>query len=137
MTYLIGWGRDDSQPTGQHEVAVDTVDELDVVLDRIERAGVPQVVDITPAGDDHDISYGLQIGLGADRSFALYNGLPGSGIGFDPQLPPPQASIVFDSGGEPTDYPPDQLRLTSAQVRQVAREYVHTGLRPTCISWAR
>jgi hypothetical protein len=137
MTYLIGWGRDDSQPTGQHETAINTVDELDAVLDRIEQAGIPQLVDISPADDEHDVPYGLQIGIGpVERSFAVYIGDPAGGAGYDPQLPPAATSIRFDSGGEPTDYSPDQLRLTPDQVRQVAREYVHTGHRPSSISWA-
>jgi hypothetical protein len=137
MTYLIGWGRDDSQPTGQHEAAVSGPGELDAVLDHIEQAGIPQLVDISPVDDEHDVPYGLQIGVGTvDRSFAVYIGEPAGGAGYDPYLPPAPDSIRFDVGGEPTDYNPDQLRLTAAQVRQAAREYVSTGRRPTSISWA-
>jgi Immunity protein Imm1 len=137
MSYLVGWGRDDAQPGGQYEVVVNDTDELDLVLDRIAQAGVPQMVDIVPSDDAHPIPYGLQIGLGTnDRSFAVYFGEPAGGVGYDPDLPPAPASIRFDYGGEPTDYDPDQLRLTPEQVRQAAREYVATGQRPTNISWA-
>jgi Immunity protein Imm1 len=136
MTYLVGWGRDDTQPSGQHETVVHDADELDAVLDRIERAGIPQLVDISPSDDAHAIPYGLQIGVGTtDRSFAIYIGQPAGGVGYDPDLPPAPGSICFDAGGEPTDYPPGKLRLTPHQVRQAAREYVATGQRPTNLSW--
>jgi hypothetical protein len=71
MRYVDGWGRDDTQPSGQPEPVVTGADELDVVLDRIQRAGIPRMVDISPVDDDHDVPYGLQIGVGTtDRSFA-------------------------------------------------------------------
>lgn len=136
MTYLIGWGRDDSQPTGQNEVAITTPEELDSVLDEIEATGRPYLVDITPADDDHDVPYGLQIGVGpTPRSFAIYIGEPAGGIGYDLHLPAIDTSIVFDAGGEPTPYDPQRLRLTPDQARTAAREYVRTRQRPTYINW--
>jgi hypothetical protein len=119
-----------------NETVVNDTDELDAVLDRIARAGIPQLVDISPLDDTHSVPYGLQIGVGtADRSFAIYIGQPAGGVGYDPDLSPPPASTRFDAGGEPTDYHPEQLRLTPEQVRQAAREYVATGQRPTNVSW--
>jgi hypothetical protein len=124
-SYVIGWGRDDTQPTRPREVPVTSVAELDAVLDEIEAAGTAYLVDISPADDDHEVPYGLQIGIGPiERSFAVYIGEPAGGLGDDPELPECHSSITFDHGGEPTEYGPDQLRLTPAQVRQLAA--------PTC-----
>jgi hypothetical protein len=94
------------------------------------------MVDISPADDEHEVPYGLQIGIGpAERSFAVYVGEPAGGLGYDRDLPEWASIIVFDYGGEPTEYGPDMLRLTPAQGRHLAREYVHTGRRPTTVAW--
>jgi len=136
VSYLVEWGRDDTQPTGTHQLTVNTVEELDTVLDYIEQAGVAQIVDISPADDHQDVPYGLQIGIGPiTRSFAVYIGHPAGALGYDPHLPPTHASIIFDYGGEPTPYDPNWLRLTPTQARQLAREYVRTGRRPTSVAW--
>ncbi len=129
-------GRDDTRPTGTHRVTVNTVEELDTVLDRVEQAAVAHVVDISPADDDHQVPYGLQIGVGPiPRSFAVYIGHPAGALGYDPHLPPASAGIIFDYAGEPTPYDPNWLRLTPAQARQLAREYVRNGQRPTTVAW--
>ena len=62
-------------------------------------------------------------------------GHPAGALGYDPHLPPTHASIIFDYGGEPTPYDPNWLRLTPTQARQLAREYVRTGRRPTTVAW--
>jgi hypothetical protein len=36
------------------------------------------------------VPYGLQIGVGVDRSFAVYIGEPAGGAGYDPDLPQPR-----------------------------------------------
>jgi Immunity protein Imm1 len=136
--YVVGWGRDDTQPTGQGQVPVGSVAELDAVLDEIEATGIVYVVDICPDDDDREGPYGLQIGVGPiERSFAVYIGEPAGGLGCNPDLPEWHSSITFDYGGEPTEYGPDRLRLTAAQVRQLARTYVRTGEQPTTVAWLR
>lgn len=136
MRYVVGWGRDDTQHSGQPEVVVAGADELDAVLDRIQRAGIPQMVDISPADDDHDVPYGLQIGVGTtDHSFALYIGQPTGGVGYDPSLPPAPRQhplrLRWRAHRLPTGPPAADPRRGAASGPGVR----HHRQRPTNISW--
>lgn len=132
VTYRMGWGRGN-----RCEVA--TADALDAVLDRVETQrspdGVPFKVDIVR--DDPDgFPVGLQLGIGHnDRSFVLYIGDPASGYAYEAALELWPDDLVFDYGGQPTEYLPEETRVTPAMAREVARVYVRTGERPTCVTW--
>lgn len=58
-----------------------------------------------------------------------------SGYAVDPDLEPVAGEIGFDYGGQWTGYAPTKTRLTPTQVRQLARDYVETGKRPTGTEW--
>ncbi|MGA8115901.1 MAG: Imm1 family immunity protein [Actinocatenispora sp.] len=136
-TFTVAWGRDDTQPDGQHSVQVSTVAELDDVLDRIEATGAAFAVDIYRTDDPHEIPYGLQLGVGHQhRPFLLYAGdAPAGGLGVDTAVEEWPEDIEFDTGGEPTGYGPDRTRVTAEQARHAAGEYVTTGRRPTTGTW--
>lgn len=136
MKYLLGWGRPGQGPGGSYDIAVSSPADLDTALDAIATTGTPMLVNIIDAWDGHDIPYGLQIGIGTgERSCARYTGKPADGLGYDPAVAPPRDPITFDLGGEPVTVEPERLRLSMAQAREAARQYVATGGRPTCIAW--
>jgi hypothetical protein len=122
---------------------VQTVEELDTVLDRIERQrgtdGLPFVVDITDDREFVGFPVGLHMSIGGQhRAKVFWNGTPagGSGIGVEPGVSPWDGEpIAFDYGGMPTEETPDTLRVTPKAARQAAREFIETGQRPTCLTW--
>lgn len=129
MTWIIEWGRD-PQTSRVHTTTVAGPDDLAVVLDDIEAVGVPTAVSIYRDDDDN----GLQIGLGhPTHAWALIIE-PRGGYASEPDVPEPNTSVEYDYNGEPTTYR-RQLRITPATARQLAREYVATGRRPTAVSW--
>ncbi|GIL32038.1 Imm1 family immunity protein [Actinocatenispora comari] len=137
MTYTVSWGADDDHPSGQHVVEVATPGDLDDALNALDASGQLFVVDIYRSDDEHDIPFGLQLGIGhPERSFVIYLGdQPAAGLAVDRSLPEWPEDITFDYGGEPTDYHPNQTRVTSRQARDAAREYMQTGKRPTHLHW--
>ncbi|GIJ51378.1 hypothetical protein Val02_82640 [Virgisporangium aliadipatigenens] len=139
MSYIVTWGRDNRR-------TVSTVQELDAALDEATDSGTPRVVGIYPpehfAGDaspwDEPAPPALQIGAGhPDRAFVLWLAADG-GIGVDDDLPPwPQgvADIAFDYAGDPVFAGADRARVGPSSAREAAREFVETGVRPTCVRW--
>jgi hypothetical protein len=142
MRFVVGWGRDDDLPDGQQRVPVNSVEELDHALDRLERErgvdGAPYLVELTDedSGDDF-ITHHLQLSVGhSDRAALHFIGEPAGGIGYEPGLPPwTGGTVTFDENGEPTEYGADRLRATPAVAREAAREYLRTGRSPTGVSW--
>lgn len=136
MTHIVAWGLDETLPERQPRVPASTIVELDEVLDRIAAAPEPTAVDIIPA----DIPPGerrlLQIGLGhPQRSFVFYLGAPAGGYARESGVPEWDEEIVFDHGGEPTEYLPEWTRVTPMAAREAAREYLRTGTRLTLLGW--
>lgn len=131
-TYIIGWGEDDQDPSGQHTLRVTTVDEVDAALDRIAARGRTYLVDVyrdIPAQSSP--AYGFQIVWGhPERAAMTWLGEhPGRAV--DPSLPPWPEPIGYDHG----EAQPARTRVTPAQVRAALREYLRTGQRPTTITW--
>ena len=134
-TYLVHWGRDQDR-------TVSTAEELDSVLDQVERqrgdAGAPFMVDIVDTGADPELAIGLQIGVGhTERGFVFYTGQIAAECGYaiDRHLEPAVDEIGFDYGGQWTGYAPTKTRLTPTRVRELARAYVETGERPRGVEW--
>ena len=122
---------------GRPARAVTTVEELDVLLESIERAGRPVLVDLfDPERDD---PWGdrvlIQIGVGhPDRSFVMFDADAAWGV--EPGTPPASDPIWFDYGGTPTEFGPTRTRVSPAVAREAAREFVaRDGGRPTCVEW--
>ncbi|MFC6022805.1 Imm1 family immunity protein [Plantactinospora solaniradicis] len=133
--YIVTWGLDE-QADDTYRVIVGNVDELDRVLDTIERTSdddnAAYVVTIL-AEDDPDAHRAIQIGVGrSDRGFLLYLGEDG-GYGYEPGLSPWPETVVFDYNGEATEYKPARTRITPAVVRAAARGYL-TATRPQTIA---
>jgi hypothetical protein len=142
MRFMVGWGRDDDLPDGQPRVPVQSVEELDAVLDRLEHErgvdGAPYLVEVTDLDSgDGFITYHLQLSTGhAERATLHFIGEPAGGIGYEPGLPPWTGGVVaFDENGELAELGADRLRVTAAVAREAAREYLRTGQRPTCVEW--
>ncbi len=140
MRFVIGWGRDDDLPDGQPRVPVANVEELDRVLDRLEHErgvdGASYLVEIADEDSgDGFITYHLQIGLGhPERASLHFIGEPAGGIGYEPGLAPwTGGTVTFDENGEPAEYGPDQMRVSPKVAREAAREWVRTGVRPSCV----
>jgi len=144
MRFVVGWGRDDDLPNGQPRVAMQTVQELDLLLDLLERErgvdGAPFVVEIADEDSgDGFVTYHLQITVGYQgRAAVHYVGVPAGGVGVESGLAVwTGGEVTFDENGEPTTFGADQLRVTPEVARGAAREYVRTGLRPTNVWWER
>jgi immunity protein Imm1 of predicted polymorphic toxin system len=125
-TYVIEWGRD-PKARGCHRQQITEVDELQRVLDDIHAASTPTVISLY-AADDPD-GPGLQIGLGhPTHAFALPIEAGGD-YATDPAVPTLSDDVVYDYNGEPTEYEPDELRITPQHAMQLAHLYV-AGARP-------
>jgi len=142
MGFVVGWGRDDDLPDGQPRVSVNSVEDLDRLLDRLEHErgvdGAPYLVEIADEDNgDGFITYHLQISVGHPERAALhFIGEPAGGIGHEPGLATwTGGAVTFDENGEPTEYGADRLLATPATAREAAREYVQTRTRPRCVEW--
>lgn len=136
--YHLEWGGWDDAGSA----AVSTVEELDAVLDQVaaSRDADGYSYKVGVFADDAAVGplpIGLEITLGhPERASVLYIGPDGTGIGYHPDTPAWDGEPVwFNASGVPTDYGPDRLRLTPAQARHAAREFVRTGHRPTTVCW--
>jgi hypothetical protein len=133
MSYAVKWGREPRR-------LIHGVEELDDVIDSLATARgdaqAPYVLSVfLPTPDEDDDYAGVQIAVGApERSFVFYNG-PGGGYGFDPALEEWAEDIVFDLGGQATEYHPAETRVTPAAALAAARQFVGTGRRPTGLQW--
>jgi hypothetical protein len=123
-------------------VPVRTVEELDRLLDELDTErgvdGAPYIVEVADeASGDGFITYHLQLTVGhPDRAALFFVGEPAGGIGYQPELGPwTGGTVVFDYGGEPTEYGADRLRVTPVVAREAARQYLRTGRRPTRVEW--
>ena len=122
---------------GCYERQVTTGDELDQFLNRIERDHRQSAPVVVTLYRPDEASEGLQIGIGhPDRGFAFMIE-SGGGYAYQPDLPEVSLPVDFDYNGQLTSYRPDQLRITPAQARTAAGEYLSTGQRPTSLLWDR
>lgn len=137
---IAEWAADHGDAPREHQrVTVNTEAELDAVLDRVLRRGVPQMVDVYPE-DDVDApawqTVGLQVGLGHDsRGFVWFSNGTNAAFGYEDDLEGWADSITFDHGGVPTSYSPERTRVRPATARKAAHEFLRTGKRPTCVAW--
>lgn len=132
--YVLGWGENDQDPSGQHTLWVTSAAEVDPALGRISAGGGVYQVDVyeeVPRDDDAIPPYGFQIVWGHPERAAMTWLGDDAGDAVDPSLPPWTEPIDYDFG----EALPDRTRLTPTQVRAAVREYVHTGQRPTTINW--
>jgi hypothetical protein len=127
---------------GRREKFVETISELDFVLDQIERErsdnGLPFMVDVTSTEANYQgFPVGLHMSVGHPvRARVDWAGPPKPSTAVDPGVPPWEGeAIAFDYGGLPTEEDTESLRVTPETARQAAREYVTTGQRPTCVGW--
>jgi hypothetical protein len=127
----VQWGR-------QPATTVSTIEQLDAVLDAIEQAGRPFMVDLFDP--DHDDPWGervlIQIGVGhQERSFVMFDA--DSVWATETGTPLGSEAIWFDYGGTPTGYQPRHTRVRPATARRAAHEFlVSGGQRPTCVEWS-
>ena len=139
MNFDVEWSEHDL-------VQITTVEELDAIIDEVKTESVenslPIVMTVTRSDvvDDSEfpVPYGVCVSIGhPERSYALYIGLPQGGVAVEPDLDPWPKPLLFDFGGEETEYPPTSTRLRSETATRIVREYVATGLRPTGVEWER
>lgn len=135
MTYRVAWGG------GLGGVTVDTVAELDTILDTIS---------VTPQGDPYNVSIVAQdvpststippmveICVGhPQRSYVYHVGAEGdSAWGYEPDLEP-RAGFHVNYAGVVSEAWPERVRVTPTTARQAAREFVtHHAQRPDCLLW--
>lgn len=136
--YTVQWGGWDDLG----EVQITTAEELDTLLDQVatrrDEDGLGYKVGIfAEVARSRPLPFGMEITLGhPDRAWLFYSGPEGTGLGFDPDLPPWDGEPVwFNTGGDASDFGADRLLLTPELARQAIREYVQTGQRPTCVQW--
>jgi hypothetical protein len=138
VSYTVSWdGPSAEEPERGNEVAVPTIQDLDLLLERVHTQAtaenLPYAVQIHKPGQHGAI----MIGIGhPDRSFVdrLDRSQPhGSGNRYatDPDLAPAPEAIAFDFYGDWTEMPPERTRITPERARQAAREYLRTGQQPT------
>ena len=126
MTYMVTWSPDRTRE-------VTDVDGLEAVLDEITGQQHRLVVGVYQQRDGRWV--GMDIGVGhPERSFVFFNARDG-GYGVESDLPEWDGDIVFDFGGQGTDYHPEETRVSAATAVQAARQWVMTGQRPTCVSF--
>jgi len=126
VTYLVTWS-----PDGERDVA--DVEGLQAVLDEVTARRERLVVGVYQQRDGHWI--GMDFGVGhQQRSFVFFNAREG-GYGVETDLPEWDGDIVFDFGGQGTDYHPEETRVRPATAIQAARQFVETGQLPTCVSF--
>jgi hypothetical protein len=126
VRYTLHWGRDNAR-------RISSVADLEGLLSFLAtlrgREGAPHGVDLLPAGA---AGGGLQLGIGhPQRAFAIW--LDDAAYGIDDDLEAWPEPIGFDCGREVIDFKPAWTRVTPRLALQAAREYVLTGVRPTCL----
>jgi Immunity protein Imm1 len=129
MSYIVSWRRHEPEK-------VDSVAELDALLERIREdvaTSGPVVVGVYQQQGDEWI--GMDLGAGhPQRSFVFATGTPG-GYATEPGVEPWQGDIVFDYGGTPTEYHPEETQVSPQTGLQVVREFVATGRRLSGVTW--
>jgi hypothetical protein len=127
---------------GQRTELVETVAELDAVLDQIEHQrssdGLPFMVDVTSTeARNQDFPVGLHMSLGhPERARVDWAGPPKPSTAFQNDILPWDGELIeFSYGGLPTEEEPETVRVSPEVAREAAREFVATGLRPTCVAW--
>lgn len=143
MSFIVSWSRE------RHEL-VSTAAELDAVLDAIDSGGVPTSVGLCSVEQwlrfsevcvwDEPPSALLEFGIGhPDRSFVIWSG-PDAAVAAAPAAgpwPAGAADIAFDYGGDAVFAGAGRACIMPAAAREAARQFVHTGRRPTCVEWAQ
>jgi Immunity protein Imm1 len=127
VKYLVTWG-----PSSEQEIT--SPRDLDAVLRRVAAVGQPLVVGVYYQVDSGRW-VGVDIGVGhPQRSFVFLNER-GGGYGREDGVAEWDDDIVFDDGGQPTDYHPEETRVRAQTALRAAREFVATGHRPSCVTW--
>jgi hypothetical protein len=142
VIFIVSWdGPSEEEPGRGNEVSINTVAELDDVLDRVTRQAT-----------DEQLPYGVQVhqpgrngavmlGIGhPERAFLdwLDRSEPygrANRYAVEPGVSPTSEPIGFDIYGDWSERYPERTRVTPAGVREAAREYVRTGTQPTNVSW--
>lgn len=145
MTHTLAWGHDETLPHRQPRVEVSSPADLDAALDRIANSlgddDLPVVVDLFPTGQER-IAPSLQFALapesGKTASFLLWLDWDDDDAtcwAYREDQQPPDKPMTCVYGGQPVEYDPEHLRVTTSTARQAAREYLVSGQRPTSLNW--
>lgn len=138
MSYIVSWdGPSADEPDRGNEVPVTTLSELDAVLDQVASYAAARKLPYAVQVDKADAPGSVMIGIGhPDRSFIDWLMPKGRRqYAFDPDIPEPAESTVFDVYGEWHEHEPEESRVRPEAAREAAREYLRTGQRPTCAQW--
>lgn len=127
MKYLVTWGA-----VGEREVG--GPGELDEVLQQVLAQRERLVVGVYYQADSGRW-VGMDLGVGhPERSFVFFNER-GAGYGQENGVGTWDGDIVFDDGGQATEYHPEETRVRAQTALAAAREFVTTGEQPTCVCW--
>ncbi|GIH21370.1 Imm1 family immunity protein [Rugosimonospora africana] len=133
-TYTMAWGWDDDDPSGQHTIRVQTVEDVDTALNRLASDGAVRVIDVYEgvwAEGQPTPPYGFQLVWGHPERAALTWLGDDPAIAADPSLPEWTEPIPNDQD----ETPPHHTRITPAQVREALHQYIHTRRQPTNVRW--
>lgn len=131
-TYRVTWGGECAEEVTDADEAVELVDHI--------------VAGYAPSGDRGLAFVGpsacgpkLAIGIDADHGRAVARWLDDapSGYAVEQEVTPYPKDITFyvDEQAQPWVCGPDATRLRPETAREIVREYVRTGQRPTNVSW--
>lgn len=118
---------------GYAQERVDTVEQLDALLDKITSQGQPIWAELVSADEQHV----LNVGLGREfSSLTFYDLAAPAKYASVATLPPPtDDDIDFNYGGTPTPMQPDSA-IPADAARAAAREFMRTdGQRPLQVGW--
>ncbi|WP_412739439.1 Imm1 family immunity protein [Krasilnikovia sp. MM14-A1259] len=133
MPYRIRW-------PGTPETTLSSVDELDVLLDRVAAdrgdRGLACDVEVSRLGENGE-PLGVVLGVGhPERSFVHFTSETGMVFGYEVDVGVSGPRIAFEEvAGSVVYHPPALTRVRPAIARQAAREFVTTGWRPTGLQW--
>jgi Immunity protein Imm1 len=140
MKYTVSWdGPNEVEPDRERRILISTVAELDAALDEAADQAVAEQLPYAVQVDHPRAPGCVTIGLG-DEERAFVDWLTPEGrreYAFEPHIPVEAGGVAFDVNGEWYEHDPEELRVTPMTAREAARQYVRTGLRPTCVDWAR
>jgi len=139
MTYQVSWdGPSADDPSRGTEIEVSDVAELDAALDRAEAQALAEEVPCAVQIHCSTAPGSLLLGLGHPGSsfvdWLVPDGLHQSA--YEASCPEGDATIGFDVYGDWHERPPAKLRVRPTTAREIAREYVRTGQRPSGVDWA-